>query len=100
VFLGRIDDDLWKDAFAFLPQSTSSDITKKAEKTLNKKYIVLLDLHDGLIIQCKKNEQAIKKAIDDMRKAFATEFKIWGITRTIPIDVSVGDSWGSLEEWN
>jgi uracil-DNA glycosylase family 4 len=100
VFLGRIDDGLWKDAFAFLPQSTSSDITKHANKVLSKKYEVLLDLHDGLIIQCRKHKDAIEEGINDMREAFEIEFKIWGIPRMIPVDISIGESWGSLTEWN
>jgi len=96
IFFGRIGLELFKEAYAFLPQSTVSDVNKKALKRLYKHYIVLLELHDGLILSVPKGE--VHFAIEALREAYDIPFQIWGETHTIPIEVSVGQNWAEMEE--
>ena len=96
IFLDRLES-VSPEAYAFKPQSTVSDITKKAIKYLFRLgYVPLLELHDGIIIQTPIENK--DQAIQDIRRAFDVPFEINGITCTIPIDVSVGMSWRDLEE--
>jgi len=97
VFLDRIDNNTLRDAYAFIPQSTSADITKTALKRLyTKRYRILLELHDGLIIQTPIGTE--KKAIQDMIDAFDVEFKIWDNIVKIPISVSIGYNWRDMKK--
>ncbi len=96
IFLDRINDSVYRKGYAFLPQSSSGDITKQALKKLSKFYHVLLDLHDGLIMSVPRKE--VKYGIEAMHEAFDIPFKIWDIERKIPIKVSVGENWNEMVE--
>lgn len=96
IFLDRINQSTFRKGYAFIPQSSSGDITKQALLKLSKHYHVLLDLHDGLIMSVPRKE--VKYGIEAMREAFDISFKIWDIERRIPIDVSVGENWNEMVE--
>ncbi len=96
VFFKRINDDVIRSACAFIPQSSVADITKIALKRLAKHYIVLLELHDGLILSVPKNE--VNSAIQAIHEAFDVPFKIWGIERRIPIAIEIGKNWNEMEK--
>ena len=96
IFLDRLNDSTFRKGYAFIPQSTSGDITKQALKTLNKYYQMLLDLHDGLMMSVPRKE--VKYAIEAMHEAFDIPFKIWGIERRIPIEVTVGENWNEMRK--
>lgn len=96
IFLERLNDSTFRKGYAFIPQSSSGDITKQASKKLNKFYRVLLDLHDGLIMSVPRKE--VKYGIEAMREAFDVPFRIWDIERRIPIVISVGENWNDMKE--
>lgn len=95
VFIGRKDDATYRAGYAFLPQSTSSDINKKALKKVSKGFMVFFELHDGLILSVPDSE--IKYAIEALQEAYYTEFKIWDETHMLPIEISVGPNWDEME---
>jgi len=96
IFLGRINESLFKAGYAFLPQSTSGDLTKKAIKNIYKKYTVLMDQHDGIILSVPEKE--VKYGIEALQEAYDIPIMIWGIERKIPIDIMVGENWGDMKE--
>jgi uracil-DNA glycosylase family 4 len=96
VFFKHIDESVYKAACAFIPQSTSSDLTKKAIARVRKYYTVLMDLHDGLYISVPPKEW--KFGAEALQEAFDVPIPIFGKERRIPIDVSIGPSWGEMEE--
>jgi len=96
IFIGRINESLFKAGYAFIPQSTSGDLTKKAMKKLYKHFIVLMDQHDGLILSVPEKEA--KYGIEALREAYDIPIMIWGIERKIPITVSIGKTWGDMKE--
>ncbi|GAG77840.1 unnamed protein product, partial [marine sediment metagenome] len=96
IFFSRIDEDAFRKGYAFIPQSSSGDITKKALKKICKHYRVLLDLHDGLIISVPEKE--VKYGVEALIEAFDIPFKIWDVERRIPIEISVGENWENLKE--
>lgn len=57
---------------------------------------MLLDLHDGLMMSVPRKE--VKYAIEAMHEAFDIPFKIWGIERRIPIEVTVGENWNEMRK--
>jgi len=97
VFLGRLDDPAtFRAGYAFLPQSTVSDVNKKALKFLTRAgFNVLLELHDGIIISIKESE--LKFGIEAFIEAYSTEFRIWDYTCKLPIEISYGPNWADME---
>ena len=96
VLFGRMDRETYKLGYAFLPQSTSSDINKHALKRIAKKWKPKLELHDGLIIQVPKDR--VDEGIVDLKEAYKVEFKIWGIPHIIKVDISIGDNWLDMQK--
>ena len=100
VFLGRLDrysrNKVFQAGYAFMPQSCVSDINKIALKRVSKHYIVLLELHDGLILSVPEKE--VELGIEALQEAYDVPFKIWDEEHTIPIEVSVGDNWNDMQE--
>lgn len=95
VFFSKINDSVFKAGYAFIPQSSVSDINKQALKKIHKHYRVLLEQHDGLIISVPKKE--IKYGIEALQEAYYVPFTIWGIERLIPIEIKVGPNWADME---
>jgi uracil-DNA glycosylase family 4 len=95
VFFGRLDDTTFRAGYAFLPQSTVSDVNKIALKRVAKHYLPLLELHDGLIISVPAND--VKGGIEALAEAYDVSFEIWGEEHSIPIEVTVGDNWRDME---
>jgi DNA polymerase I-like protein with 3'-5' exonuclease and polymerase domains/uracil-DNA glycosylase len=101
VFLGRIDENVYRKAYAFVPQSTIPHITNlmwlwvAAQKDYDAS--VLQMGHDALVMAVKTEQLA------DFVKAYLLTTK--GITFTIgsrsnlniPWDAEVGERWGSLK---
>lgn len=95
VFLDRIDEKTFRAGFAFLPQSTSTDVNKTALKRIAKYYQVLLDTHDGIAISVPEKE--LLTAVEALKEAYYVEFKIWGETHTIPVEITFGPNWQDQE---
>jgi len=91
IFLNRIDEATFRAGFAFLPQSTSTDINKTALKRVDKYYHVLLDTHDGIAISVPEKEVMV--AAEVLKEAYDVEFEIWGEMHTIPVEITFGPNW-------
>ena len=95
IFFDRLNDATLRAGYAFIPQSTVTDINKIALKRIYKIYLPVLEVHDGLILSVPKNE--IKKGIKALQDAYEVEFEIWGEKHVIPVDVSIGNNWHDME---
>ncbi len=95
IFFNRLDDNTLRAGYAFIPQSTVTDINKIALKRIYKTYLPVLEVHDGLILSVPKNE--IKKGIKALQDAYKVEFEIWGEKHVIPVEVSMGNNWHDME---
>ena len=81
-----------------MPQSTSTDVNKTALKRIAKYYQVLLDTHDGIAISVPDGE--LKYAAEALEEAYYVEFKIWGETHTIPVEITFGPNWEDQEVYD
>ena len=96
IFFDRLNEATLRAGYAFIPQSTVTDINKIALKRIYKQYLPVLEVHDGLIISVPKNE--VKKGIQALRDAYDVEFEVWDEKHIIPVEVSIGSNWHDMKE--
>lgn len=96
VFFGRMDRETFKLGYAFLPQSTVSDINKQAVKKLYKHFIILLESHDGVVLSVPIEQT--EEAIEALNDAYNISFEIREESHRIPIEISVGPNWAEMEK--
>lgn len=108
-FFGRMNDQTFREAYAYAPQSTIPDITNHLMLALwrERDYLglsyedggrFLLQVHDSLLLQCKKER------VDEVA-AFAHDLESWhprislaGGPLLIPVDVEWGPNWKDMEK--
>ncbi len=96
VFFGRKDRETFKKGYAFIGQSTTGDINKKALVGISKIYYVPLEIHDGLILHVPVRDE--KEAIEIIYDVYGKiRFKIYGIEHNIPVDIKIGKNWLEME---
>ncbi len=101
TFFGPWGDQLFREAYAFVPQSTVGDVLNLALIgfcKINKLATPMLQIHDAFLVQCDDNQDMIDRVSADMREAFKIPLSIKGRTFTIPIDIKVGKNWDEMEE--
>ena len=109
TFYGRWGDALFREVYAYVPQSTVADILNLAliswcvlkEQEKKKEWEVVLQVHDAFIVQVPVGEK--EQAIDGMRKAFVQPFNITGIDGVkrvceIPVELKWGGNWNDMEK--
>ena len=96
VFLGKLEPTVFQAGYAFIPQSTVTDINKQALGRISKHYTVLLETHDGLVISVPETE--VKFGIEAFQEAYDIKFEIWGMVHTIPIEITAGPNWEDQTE--
>lgn len=101
IFFGRLGPDLYRKAYSFLPQSTCVDYLNlglvRLEPQLPEGAEVLLQVHDSIVIQCRKEDQ------DTCVTLIQSELKypvvIHSRELVIPVEVKVSPtSWGEMVE--
>lgn len=105
TFFGMWGEQLFREAYAFVPQSTVADLLNLAmirfARMIDKNAIVggteiLLHIHDAFISQVIENR--VKNVVAFLQEAFDIPLYVNGRTFKIPIDVKVGRSWGEMEK--
>ena len=103
-FFGKWERDLFKEAYAHLPQSTVADNTKRCMLGIkNVDWIELLvELHDGILAQIPENK--VTECYDIIKPIFeqSIDFERCTMKReplTIPIECSIGENWRDLKKW-
>jgi len=97
LFLDRMDEDLFRKAFAQRPQSSIVSVTNQGVRTLVKQgYRVVAQVHDSIVNEIP--EEDLATALVALDRAMTTPVETWGGTITIPVELKVGYSWGGLHE--
>ena len=95
-FLGVWGDELLREAYAFVPQSTVADILNDGLIAYEQERPgeTLLQIHDSLIVQVPP--ELVPRASEALQRCLTRPLQIDGQSCTIPVDVKVGDTWDSL----
>ena len=99
VFRGRMNQNLYRSAVAFVPQSTVGEMLQLAIQAMHNDldyYEPLLNVHDEVVGQCKAED--IPRAIKDVRERMTIPLNINGRELVIPCDFKSGPNWGELKE--
>lgn len=103
TFFGRWGSDLIREAIAYVPQSTVSDVINagivSAYKTLLPGWQLLMQVHDSVVFQFPQNLD-LKYVWKFIKYHF--EFKIECNHKrfVIPITIKIGKNWGDMKEVN
>lgn len=103
-FLGRLNDNLYRSAYAFSPQNTVGEILEVAIQKIEDKveYVdVLLNVHDEVV--CQLDPKDVLRAIEAITAIMEAPIQVRdrtmpAITRdlVIPCDFKIGHNWGQL----
>jgi DNA polymerase-1 len=102
TFFGRWGDELFREAYAFVPQSTVADILNLAlirfEKSVPTgcRWELMLQVHDAFVLQCPKGE--VERCMNVVRSAFDIPVYVKGRVLKIPIEVKVGENWQEMKK--
>jgi len=97
TFFGLWGDQLFRQAYSYIPQATISDILNMSLIKLVGKYPeveVMLQIHDAYIIQCFPNE--VDVWVERMQETFNIPVQIKGRTVIIPVEFKVGENWNDM----
>lgn len=105
MFFGYLGDDLFKEAYAFVPQSTVSDHLNQSLLRLYERFRtapgigarIVMQVHDALIVECLKGKEAT--VIDMMKYEMERHIMINSMECYIPADFKVGPNWDELKAW-
>lgn len=111
VFYGAWDKSLWKEAYAFIPQSTVSDHfhgcvqpelgVEGGLKGIYKNIVtdeirIINDSHDSCMLEVPAN--SAHEIGERVREQLKRPVVINGESVTIPVDLEIGERWGELEK--
>ena len=99
IFFDRMSDNLYREAFAFIPQSTLVDDLNRGMIELfmrgEPRLQILHQGHDSLLWQTHDVEWSIELARDCLEQ----EFVCGGDVLKIPVEFKVGENWGTMHEY-
>lgn len=89
---------LFREAYAYNPQSTVADVLNLALIRLGEPYEaeMMLQNHDEFIIQCE--HWCVDAVIVKIRRAFNIPIIIQGKRIVLPIDIKIGSNWDEMKE--
>lgn len=97
-FLGFWGDDLFREAYAFLPQGSIADRVNLAIIALDSRgFDIRLQVHDEIVVHCSKDElDATCQAIKEVMEA---PFKIGSHSISLTAEIEFGTNWGQTTLW-
>ena len=98
VFLGDLaDEHTFKVGFSYPPQGSINEQNNQGLRRLDTEgWRVVLSLHDSIMLEVPEGD--ISEASRALSRAMLNEINMHGRLMTIPIDISVGRSWGDMHE--
>ncbi|KKN45066.1 hypothetical protein LCGC14_0686910 [marine sediment metagenome] len=99
TFFGRWGEQLFREAYAFVPQSTVTDTLNLAMIKLYNTHPdveFMLQVHDAFVLQCDKDE--VEDWISDVKHVFDIPILINGRELVIPVDIKVGVNWDEMKK--
>jgi DNA polymerase-1 len=102
-FMGRWDDNLFRSAYSFKPQSTVGDLMNLALCRMYQNHgdelDIRLQLHDAVYVICEDKDSVIADTMEMMRDCMIIPLETpEGEKFAIDVDFSMGPSWGEMEE--
>ncbi len=99
-FFGNFNVDMVRSGLAYIPQSTVGDIINIGLLRLWKKLPngaeIMLQIHDALVIQCRKEQVEEVKALMVECLVFPLPISETAVTIKIPVDIHVGANWNEV----
>uniref|UniRef100_A0A6H1ZLE6 Putative DNA polymerase n=1 Tax=viral metagenome TaxID=1070528 RepID=A0A6H1ZLE6_9ZZZZ len=96
-FLGRMDRETYKTAYAWIPQSTAVEIINRAmivlDRTLPSGSYLALQLHDEIVVETQ--ERDTERVSNMLRRELERPVPKYNIV--VPADVHVAGRWGDLK---
>ena len=105
MFFGRWGDTLFREAYAYVPQSTVADILNLAMIRLHKRSCVegvlwkvefMLQVHDAFVLQCEKGY--VDLWVEAIKEAFNIPINIKGRELVIPVEIKMGENWDEMSK--
>lgn len=103
TFFGMWGDSLFRQAYAFVPQSTVADVLNLAlirfvnlAAVHREDYQPMLQVHDAFAAQCREGE--VGDCAGTIREAFNIPITIGGREFVIPVGMNVGKNWQDMEK--
>jgi len=106
MFFARWDDKLLREAYSYVPQSTIGDLGRIAwvriASALDEQPrfggIVLLQVHDSILVQCKTEH--VREVAALMEREMDIEMTLGQYKFRVPTDCKVGLNWGNQADDN
>jgi len=97
LFLDRMDEELFRKAYAQRPQSSIVSVANQGVRRLvNQGHTVVAQVHDSIVLEVL--EEQVLESLRVLEQAMSTPVETWGGVITIPVELKVGYSWGDLHE--
>lgn len=101
VFMGRLDHELFRSAYAFKPQSTVVDVINRVFFTTDRNLKhgwPLIQAHDEIVFEV--DEEKVGESLGVIREAYRVELKFEATPEPllIPVDISIGKNWWDQEK--
>jgi len=100
VFNGLLGDDMYRKAYAYIPQSTVGDWLNInlvcVYHTLKNVADILLQVHDSMLLQCKPDD--LDHVIRVIKYFLERPMKVGKYEISIPCDIKVGNNWGDMND--
>lgn len=105
-FYGRMDDDTFRDAYSWRPQSTIPAITnhlmlflldERAKGNLN--FSLLLQCHDSLLLRTRPDEVPRLAEACEGTQNWHPKIDLPGGRLVIPVECEYGINWGEMQPW-
>jgi len=97
LFLDRMDEDLFRKAYAQRPQSSIVTVANIGVRRLVAQgYRVVAQVHDSIVVEVPEEDE--HASLVALNEAMTTPVESWGGTFTIPVELKSGHSWGDLHE--
>lgn len=97
-FYDRMGDGLFREAYAYAPQSVIPDITNHLMLFLwqDPEIEFLLQVHDSILLQVQESKVSEVASLATDLDLWHPEIQLPGGKLRIPVDVEVGNSWGEM----
>lgn len=103
IFFGRWGDDLFREGYAFVPQSTVADLLNRGLMrvfySLHAECDILLQVHDAIVIQTDTRDLQQVPFVDRLAECLLIPIPIFGKQLYIPVDISIGKNWDEVEKF-
>jgi len=105
VFTGAMGEDLFKEGYAHVAQSTIADWLNRSmvrawwkARAEGVEVEWLVQIHDGVLLQAVDDAEVVRRVAEIVKWAFEWEFRCGSRMLCIPTDIKVGKDWLEMED--